>query len=66
MANRLYFNVTGPCIPLAHYMVDISKKIDHIITEYVDAGAYFIITVPGNMERPLPLSSSTKGCWGQA
>lgn len=43
MANRLYFNVTGPCIPLAHYMVDISKKIDHIITEYVDAGAYFII-----------------------
>ena len=43
MANRLYFNVTGPCIPSAHYMVDTSKKIDHIITEYVDAGAYFII-----------------------
>jgi hypothetical protein len=43
MANQKYFNVTGPCIPSVHYMVDTSKKIDHIVTEYVEAGAYFII-----------------------
>ena len=43
MADQKYFNVTGPCIPSVHYMVDTNKKIDHIISEYVEAGKYFII-----------------------
>ena len=43
MAQHKYFNVTGPCVPSLHYMADTNDKIDRIITEYVDAGAYFII-----------------------
>jgi len=43
MDNQEYFNIAGPCIPSVHYMVDTNKKIDHIVTEYVDAGEYFII-----------------------
>lgn len=43
MANKKHFNVTGPCIPSVHYMVDTNRKIDHIVTEYVEAGEYFII-----------------------
>lgn len=43
MAKKKVFNVTGPCIPALHYMVDTSKKIDEIVTEYVDAGEYFTI-----------------------
>jgi len=43
MAQQKYFNITGPCIPSLHYMVDTNDKIDRIITEYVDAGEYFII-----------------------
>ena len=43
MAKQKVFNVTGPCIPALHYMVDTSKKIDAIIKEYVDAGEYFTI-----------------------
>lgn len=43
MAQQKYFNITDPCIPSLHYMVDTNDKIDRIITEYVDAGEYFII-----------------------
>ena len=37
------FNVTGLCIPENNYMVDISSKIDTIITEYIQEGKYFTI-----------------------
>ncbi|MDR2713900.1 MAG: AAA-like domain-containing protein [Clostridiales bacterium] len=36
------FNVTGLCLPQKHYMVDISEKLDKIIT-LVEAGHYFTI-----------------------
>jgi hypothetical protein len=37
------FNITGPCIPSMHYMVDTSAKINQIITEYIEPGSYFTI-----------------------
>lgn len=37
------FNVTGLCIPEENYMVDISEKIDEIISGYVHEGKYFTI-----------------------
>lgn len=37
------FNVTGLCIPEKHYMVDISQKLDTIIKDYIEEGAYFTI-----------------------
>jgi hypothetical protein len=43
MAKKRVFNVTGPCIPALHYMVDTSKKIDEIVTEYIEPGEYFTI-----------------------
>ncbi|MDO4547773.1 MAG: ATP-binding protein, partial [Clostridia bacterium] len=43
MAKRKVFNITGPCVPDLHYMVDTGKKIDEIIKDYVDAGEYFTI-----------------------
>lgn len=42
MAEKI-FNVTGPCIPELHYMVDTSKKIKTIIREYIEKGCYFTI-----------------------
>lgn len=36
------FNVTGPCIPEKHYMVDTAEHIRQI-RKMVDAGAYFCI-----------------------
>lgn len=37
------FNVTGLCIPEKNYMVDISGKINTIITDYIQEGKYFTI-----------------------
>ena len=37
------FNVTGVCIPVMHYMVDTSAKIDTIIRDYIEPGTYFVI-----------------------
>lgn len=37
------FNVTGLCIPKKHYMVDISEKVDTIVADYINQGAYFTI-----------------------
>ncbi|WP_061995684.1 AAA family ATPase [Clostridium sp. ATCC 25772] len=39
------FNVTGTCIPERHYMVDISKKLDSILS-LIDNQEYFIINRP--------------------
>jgi len=37
------FHVTGVCIPDRHYMVDLAEKVNTIIDEYIDQGAYFTI-----------------------
>lgn len=37
------FNVTGICIPEQNYMVDISRKLDSIISDYIEKGKYFTI-----------------------
>lgn len=36
------FQVTGPCIPQKHYMVDLAERIGQI-KKMIDAGAYFMI-----------------------
>ena len=35
------FCTTGTCIPEKNYMVDISGRIDRIISEYIENGQYF-------------------------
>lgn len=35
------FCVTGTCIPEKNYMVDISKRIDRIVKDYIEQGKYF-------------------------
>ena len=42
MAEKV-FNITGPCVPELHYMVDTSKKIQKIIGGYIEKGYYFTI-----------------------
>lgn len=37
------FNLTGVCVPDKHYMVDLSEKVDIIIRDYIEQGAYFTI-----------------------
>ena len=37
------FCTTGTCIPEKNYMVDISGRIDRIISEYIENGQYFTI-----------------------
>lgn len=37
------FNLTGVCVPDKHYMIDLSEKIDIIIRDYIEQGAYFTI-----------------------
>lgn len=37
------FHVTGVCVSDRHYMVDLGKKVDTIIDEYISQGAYFTI-----------------------
>jgi len=37
------FNITATCIPSRHYMVDISNKIDRIISELIEHDYYFTI-----------------------
>ena len=37
------FNTTGVCIPEQNYMVDISNKIDTVITDYIEEGKYFTV-----------------------
>ena len=36
-----HFNVTGTCIPSEHYMVNIDRKIDAIVRDYIQTGSYF-------------------------
>ena len=37
------FNITGVCIPELHYMVNIEKRIDRIVRDYITNGSYFTI-----------------------
>jgi len=37
------FNLTGVCVPGRHYMVDLSDKVDMIVKDYIEQGAYFTI-----------------------
>lgn len=37
------FNTAGVCIPELNYMVDISKKIDIVIADYIKEGKYFTV-----------------------
>lgn len=37
------FCTTGTCIPEKNYMVDISGRIDQIVSEYIENGQYFTI-----------------------
>lgn len=37
------FNLTGVCVPDKHYMVDLSEKVERIVRDYIDQGAYFTI-----------------------
>ena len=37
------FCITGTCIPEKNYMVDISKRLDKIIQNYIENGQYFTI-----------------------
>ncbi len=37
------FNLTGVCVPDKHYMVDLSEKMDLIVRDYIEQGAYFTI-----------------------
>ena len=43
MGRRRRFNITGLCIPGEHYMVDISPKIDQIISQYIENREYFTV-----------------------
>lgn len=43
MRGRKKFNVTGLCIPEKHYMVDISPKLEQIISQYIENEEYFTI-----------------------
>lgn len=37
------FNTTGVCIPEQNYMVDISRRLDTIVADYIEEGKYFTI-----------------------
>ena len=37
------FCVTGTCIPEKNYMVDISERVDYMISEYIENGKYFTV-----------------------
>lgn len=37
------FNLAGVCIPDKHYMVDLSEKVELIVRDYIEQGAYFTI-----------------------
>jgi hypothetical protein len=40
------FNITGPCFPEDHYMVDIGPKLHAIAHDYIERGDYFTINRP--------------------
>lgn len=43
MGGKRRFNITGLCVPERHYMVDISSKLEMIVSQYVDNEEYFTI-----------------------
>lgn len=43
MGRSKKFNIAGLCIPQYHYMADVSDKVNHIISEYIEQEEYFTI-----------------------
>ncbi|MCD8231246.1 MAG: AAA-like domain-containing protein [Clostridiales bacterium] len=37
------FTVTGLCVPKLHYMVDLSGRVQQIVSDYIEPGMYFTI-----------------------
>ncbi len=54
------FNLTGVCVPDKHYMVDLSEKIDIIIRDYIEQGAYFTINRARQFGKTTMLSALTR------
>jgi len=50
------FHITGTCIPTKNYMVDISKKLDQIMT-MIEDGDYFVINRPRQYGKTTTLSA---------
>lgn len=65
MAQKKRFNVTGPCIPALHYMVDTSEMIDLIVRDYVDAGEYFTMNRARQYGKTTTLKLLTKRLSGR-
>ena len=51
------FNLTGVCVPDKHYMVDLSEKVDIIIKDYIEQGAYFTVNRARQFGKTTMLSS---------
>ncbi len=51
------FNLTGLCIPEKHYMVDLSKKVEQIVRDYIEQGSYFTINRARQFGKTTLLSS---------
>ncbi|MDR0308065.1 MAG: ATP-binding protein [Chitinispirillales bacterium] len=41
--SKLFFNISGPCVPGEHYMLDPLRGIDYELTDLIDQRQYFII-----------------------
>ncbi|MDR0308063.1 MAG: ATP-binding protein, partial [Chitinispirillales bacterium] len=41
--SKLYFNVSGPCVPSKHYMLDPLRGISNELTDLIDQEQYFVI-----------------------
>lgn len=39
---KRYFNITGPCLPCEHYMVDLQSRLA-VMKKMIDRGQYFTI-----------------------
>lgn len=59
------FNITGVCIPEKHYMVDLSEKMERIIHQYIDQGAYFTINRARQFGKTTLLSALQRRLSGQ-
>ncbi len=43
MADIKVFNTAVLCVPTKHYMVDLSSRVQTIISNYIEPGKYFVI-----------------------
>jgi hypothetical protein len=59
------FNITGPCVPDLHYMVDTSAKIQKVIRDYIEEGAYFTLNRPRQYGKTTSLAAIARALKGQ-